>query len=266
MNRFAQFEARVERFVEGTFSRLFADRVRPLEVAGWVARAVEDHQVLSSDGVPQAPTHYWIYLRPEDCEMLTAERPDLEGDLAAHVAQLAAQSGLSLAAAPTVSLLPRPGLSPRDVLVEARYVPAGSKEMEMTRQLTRALGDSHPPPAIAAGQPFLILDGRRTVDLRGSLIAIGRALDNDVILEDPRVSRKHAQMRLRYDRYVLYDLGSRGGTLVNGYPIDECVLHSGDVIAFSGVQVVYGEERSTPSRSDDPGDTPVIGPRDTLPG
>jgi hypothetical protein len=190
----------------------------------------------------------------------------LQEDLAAHVAQLAAQSGLALAAAPTVVILPRPGLAPREVLVEARYVPPGSSEIEMTREMTASRQSSPTPLRDTPGQHFLIVDGRRAVDLNGPLVSIGRALDNDVILEDPRVSRKHAQVRLRYDRYVLYDLGSRGGTQVNGYTVEECVLHSGDVISFSGVQVVYGEDRSTPGRPDGLGDTPVIAPSDTLAG
>ena len=92
------------------------------------------------------------------------------------------------------------------------------------------------------------------------VVSIGRALDNDIIIEDPRVSRHHAQLRRRYGRYVLYDLGSFRGTQINGYPIEECVLHSGDVITFSGVQVVYGEVRSTPGTIGTVGDTPVLSP------
>ena len=266
MNRLAQFEARVERLVEGTFSRLFAGRVRPLEVAGWIARAVEDHQMVASDGTPQAPTHYWIYLRPEDQEALISDQPTLEQDLAAHVAQLAAQSGLALAGAPVVVVPPRPGLAAHEVLVEARCVPPYARDQERTHEMTvdelTALARQTGP---AAGRPFLILDGRRSVDLTSPVISIGRGLDNDVILEDPRVSRRHAQMRLRYDRYVLYDLDSRGGTQVNGYSVTECVLHSGDVISFSGVEVVFGEDRSTPGRVDRLGDTPALLAREQPP-
>ena len=102
MNRIAQFEARVERLVEGTFSRLFAGHVRPLEVAGWVARALDDHQNVSDDGRPRAPTHYWIYLPPEDHDALLSSQPSLERDLAAHVGQLASDSGLVLDCEPVV--------------------------------------------------------------------------------------------------------------------------------------------------------------------
>ena len=99
--------------------------------------------------------------------------------------------------------------------------------------------------------PVLIVGGQRHIDLLQPVVAIGRALDNDIIIEDPRVSRHHAQLRRRYGRYVLYDIGSSGGTQINGYPIEECVLHSGDVVSFAGVQVIYGEDPPTPISSDD---------------
>ena len=44
----------------------------------------------------------------------------------------------------------------------------------------------------------------------------------------------------------LYDLDSAGGTSINGYPVEECVLHCGDVISFAGVSVIYGEDPPTP--------------------
>jgi hypothetical protein len=259
MNRFAQFEARVERLVEGTFSRLFSERVRPLEVAGWINRAVEDNQVVSADGVPQAPTHYWIYLRPEDHDALTADQPTLEADLAAHVAQLAAHAGLALTGTPSVFVLPRPGLGVREVLVETKWIPTETPVVERTHKMrAEDLRTQGPQTGAPPGRPFLILDGRRSVDLDQSVVTVGRGLDNDIILEDPRVSRRHAQLRLRYDHYVLHDLGSHAGTKINGYRVEECVLHSGDVISFGGLQVVYGEDRSTPGRLQDTQNTPSI--------
>ena len=112
-----------------------------------------------------------------------------------------------------------------------------------------------PPP----GRPFLILEGRRHVNLTQPVISIGRSLENDLVIEDSRVSRQHAQLRRRYERYVLYDLGSRGGTRINGYSIEECVLHSGDVISLAGVEIVYGEDAPTPVPLSGCVDTPTLG-------
>lgn len=259
MNKIARFEALAERLVEGTFARLFAGRLRPLEVVTHLVRAMEDHQVLSPDGTPQAPTHYWVYLHPDDCTALAVEQQALEAELARHVTELAAQVGLTLEVGPSVYVLPDEDMAPHEVRVDARWMPeeAGAEPgVEGTREMEpgEGGGEGEPPP----GRPFLILEGHRHVDILRPVVSVGRALGNGIILEDPRVSRYHAQLRRRYGRYVLYDLASSGGTQINGYPVEECVLHSGDVISFAGVQVIYGEDPPTPIPLPDSEDTPAL--------
>ncbi len=261
MSNIARFEALAERLVEGTFARLFAGRISPLEVATHLTRAMEDHQVLSPGGVAQAPTHYWVYMHPDDCSALVAERPTLDVELAQHVAELAAQAGLMLGITPVVRVLPDERTALHEVRVEARWLPEEAAEVESTRGMEADEAEAEAEAMIAAapaGRPFLILEGRRHVNLLQPVVSIGRALDNDVIIEDSRVSRHHAQLRQRYGRYVLYDLGSYGGTQINGYPVEECVLHSGDVLCFAGVQVIYGEDPPTPVPLPGAGDTPAL--------
>lgn len=268
MGKIARFEALAERLVEGTFARLFAGRLRPLEVATHLTRAMEDHQALSPDGKPQAPTHYWVYLHPEQCDTLALEQPALETELARHVAELAAQAGLALSVAPVVHVVPEEEMGPHQVRVVARCMPEEVAEVEKTREMDTSQEELEAAAAMAPqGRPFLVVEGRRHVDLHQSVVSIGRALDNDVIVEDSRVSRHHAQLRLRYGRYVLYDLGSSGGTQINGYPVEECVLHSGDVISFAGVQVIYGEDPPTPIPLPGSEDTPALAaPQEIEPG
>jgi pSer/pThr/pTyr-binding forkhead associated (FHA) protein len=76
------------------------------------------------------------------------------------------------------------------------------------------------------------------------------------VLSDPRVSRRHAQLRWRFGRHVLYDLASSGGTTVNGRAITEAALDPGDVFSLGGADIIYGRdpqdqaplsERDTPS-------------------
>ena len=261
MSKIARFEALAERLVEGTFARLFAGRLRPLEVATHLARAMEDHQVLSPEGIPQAPTHYRVCLHPGDREALLAEQPALEDELARHVAELATQAGLALETQPVVRAVDDDDVEPCQVRVEARWIPPEAVEVERTRQMEDVGEEIGDPEEIAPrGHPFLVLAGKRHVDLLQTVISIGRALDNDLIIEDSRVSRHHAQLRRRYGRYVLYDLGSSGGTHINGYPVEECVLQSGDVISFAGVQVIFGEDPPVPVPLPDNGDTPAQAP------
>jgi hypothetical protein len=246
MGRISSFEALAERLVEGTFAHLFADRLSPLEVATHLTRAIEDSHEVSVDGLAWAPTHYWIYLNPEDCDALAIEQPNLESELAHQVGELVAQAGLATAGPPVVQVLPRREVRSRQVRVAAKWMPDDMPQKGETREMESGEASAAGGPSAPPGRPFLILQGRRHVNLLEAIISIGRALDNDLILEDPRVSRHHAQLRRRYGRYVLYDLESAGGTSINGYPIEECVLHCGDVVSFAGVSVIYGEDPPTP--------------------
>ncbi|HDQ72107.1 MAG TPA: DUF2662 domain-containing protein [Chloroflexi bacterium] len=274
MNKIARFESLAERLVEGTFARLFADRLSPLEVVRRLARSMEDHQAFSPVGIPQAPTHYWVRLNPHDLDALNPDDApsehdmanyvnSLERELAQQVAELANQMGLALRYKPTVRVLPDEAIAPHDVHIEAAWMPEEAVEVGSTMQLAEIetaekdeQGEAVDEPS--SRRPFLILGGERHVDLHQPVVSIGRALDNDIILEDPRVSRHHAQLRRRYGRYVLYDLRSSGGTQINGYPIEECVLHSGDVISLAGAQIIYGEDPQPSISLEGDEDTPLL--------
>jgi hypothetical protein len=79
---------------------------------------------------------------------------------------------------------------------------------------------------------YLILQGTRIIPLNQTFIKIGRQLDNHIILEDPRVSRTHAQIKLINDHYVIFDMHSTGGTHINGRQVEQSVLYPGDVIGI----------------------------------
>jgi pSer/pThr/pTyr-binding forkhead associated (FHA) protein len=85
----------------------------------------------------------------------------------------------------------------------------------------------------AGGQvgSLVLPDGRR-VRLGEDPATLGRNADCTVTLADPRASRRHAEITATGDGFVVADLGSMNGTLVNGVPVKEHVLHDGDQIAI----------------------------------
>ena len=78
-------------------------------------------------------------------------------------------------------------------------------------------------------------------------MTLGRRSDCDIVLDSRSVSRRHAQLRWRFGRFIIYDLGSRAGTLVNEQPITEFALRPGDVIELAETSLIYGEEKSADS-------------------
>lgn len=78
---------------------------------------------------------------------------------------------------------------------------------------------------------LLAEDGTR-IALEGEQ-QVGRTDDSDIVVDDPRVSRKHAVIRVADQGVTVEDLGSANGTTVNGSPASGAVrLSDGDVIAF----------------------------------
>jgi pSer/pThr/pTyr-binding forkhead associated (FHA) protein len=96
---------------------------------------------------------------------------------------------------------------------------------------------------------FLIIEGVKVHPLNESVVNIGRRLENQLVIDDPRVSRNHAQLRAIKGRFVLFDLNSTGGTFVNGQRTSQTVLYPGDVISLAGVALIFGQD-NPPSRSD----------------
>lgn len=265
MNKIDQFEELAERAVEGTFFRLFGDRLSPTRVAAHLERAIEEHQLCSDGGALQAPTHYWVHLHPGDYQALV-DNPQREGEtpvedaLAHQISALVSKADMALDGRPIVHIRPDEAVAPQAIRVDARREPGEEGPMAQTRQMEAAkeLADGTGLSEGPKGRPFLILEGQRHIPLTEPRVSIGRALSNDVIIDDPRVSRHHAQLRHRYGHYILVDLGSSGGTRINDYPVEECVLHSGDVISFAGVEVVYGEDPPTPIPLPAEDDTPLL--------
>ncbi len=93
---------------------------------------------------------------------------------------------------------------------------------------------------------YLIISGVRVFPLQTPIVNIGRRLDNTLILDDPRVSRNHAQLRSVEGRYVIFDLNSTGGTFINGKRVTQCVLYPGDVISLAGVPLIFGQDNPPP--------------------
>jgi hypothetical protein len=250
---FARFERLAQRLIDGAFRPFFRGHAVLQMVAAALAHALEDQGPRD-----EAPVEYEVILHPADHAQVLDADADVVTRLAEYAERLARQAGFDGVHRPVLLLLADARLSRGSVAVTPRYLqePTASTAVQTPaeRRLHREL---------RALDAFLVVDGQRHVGLNRPVLTLGRRSDNDIVLPAPGVSRRHAQLRWRFGRFVIYDLGSRAGTLVNGEPVNECVLQAGDVIRLSTVTLVYGEGDGGPSsRSHRDGATAVLPPLD----
>jgi hypothetical protein len=236
-NPLSKLENLAEQLVEGTFARALGARLQPIEVARYIARAMEDGQVINAQGEVVVPNAYLVHLHPDDFKTLESYQETLRDELTRYVINLARAAQVTMPGRPRVFLQANAAVPARRVRVEARLMSARSQGVDLTQ--TQALPTSPARPAPAQGPTFVLYDGYRRMPISEAIVTVGRGLDNDIILDDRRVSRRHAQLRRQYGQYVLYDLDSTGGTAVNGRAVREAVLQPGDILSFGGVKVRF---------------------------
>jgi len=102
-----------------------------------------------------------------------------------------------------------------------------------------------PVPATVA---LYLLQGQATppyLPLAKGVLTIGRDPRSDLVLLDPSASRQHAQVILSAYGYLLRDMGSANGTLVNGVPIREHILQPGDRIQLGNTVLSFWYTQGT---------------------
>ena len=247
-------ESFLERLFEAPIGRLFRTKMEPVALAKRIERAMDTNRTFTDDGV-LVPNHYELHLNPTDYAGFESYRSALEDDLAHRVLARARRERYTLVARPRVTLVSDTATPRGDIRVAATLVDdwggrlrgmppdeGGGQGYSETR-VFRAPAAPEPRAVNAPGGCYLVvstdLGHPVQFDLTGPLISIGRGSDNDLILDDPQVSRHHCQLKLQYGAYSLTDMGSTNGSYVNGQRVSEVALGPGDVIELGGTRIEF---------------------------
>ncbi len=250
MSVLRSLESTIARLVEGTFSRAFRSEVRPVEIARKLAREMEEHKSFSVSRT-YVPNEYKVFLSPRDRERFADYEDALAGELAGYLLEYARRERLALLSRPVIEFLTDERLGLGEFGIQTRVVaPAEEPEQEPEQaQAGRTMIYSTAGRVVEpleerardeARTALLLLDGKRLV-VGPAGATLGRSRQCDVVLSDPNVSRQHAEIRPRGGSWVLSDLGSTNGTLLNGRRIDRPeVVKRGDEIEL-GTSVITFE-------------------------
>ena len=238
----------MESMVEGSAKRLFRSPVTPAEITRRLERAMESQQTITVDRVI-VPSFYRAFLNPEDFRTLEAVQDDLEREMANYLRDLARERNFTLLQHPVVDVAPDPAVGRRSIQVVAEMTgvhpgnaPAGASTGVESTQVIQSKAPSAPARQTNQSAELIMqtVNGTHTFPLDSNLVTIGRGLNNDIVLEDPRISRQHAQVRYKSRRFLIADQGSTNGTYVNGTPVtSEQVLRSGDIVSLGGLEMLF---------------------------
>ena len=240
MNLVSRFERFVERLMERTFTRAAGSQLQPVEIGKRLVRTMEGHQSVGVEGV-LVPNVYDVYLSPADYEQFKDARNSMARNLEAHLGRMSRQRGFHMVSRPKVMLRADKEIHTGDMLIEAHHedveVPQ-AQAVQHTALLPQVEAAPPPPAAPAPVAPEIVFNGQTFAVLR-SPTRLGRLPDNDIVLNDKRVSRHHAEVVQRDGRWMVRDTGSTNGTAVNGKVLKEAMLRGGDVISLGGLEIVW---------------------------
>ena len=242
--RLQQLESRLQNLVEGGSAWLFPDSRKLPNLAHRLVEAMRQGLHEGTQGEALAPNLYILIAHPEHARLLQAD-PALLGELRHVLEVVGTEAGVVFVASPVVRIVAAEEIIPGDIQVLAQ------NSLQDLPQTSAIPVSSRDTSSLDAGEAFLIVDGTQIYPLSQSMVSIGRREDNQLVIDDPRVSRLHAQLRFVRGRFIIFDLGSTGGTFVNGQRIRECTLHPGDVISLAGISLVFGQDAQDQTETQD---------------
>ena len=210
-------ENKIEKLVEGTFAKFFSSELKPVEISRKIVREVELNRSIGVHGDHLAPNDFDVAISESDYSNLIKAKEPLEQELEETIRDYSYQEGYIFLGSINVSIEKEENLRAGTFRIDARL-----KQDE----------SGCPPGAL------VLPDGKR-IQIGNRVITIGRLQDSTVCIDDPSISRNQAEVLLRETGYLLSDLGSTNGTLVNGRRISQHVLTDHDQIEFGSYRIRF---------------------------
>jgi hypothetical protein len=265
----SRFEQLMQGVVEGSFGRIFRTRLQPVEIRRKLERAIEENLLLSNDRSIAANV-YIISISPADLARFQPIMSTLLFEMQNAIIDYARRNNYVLTTRPAITFKAETRLVTGEIRINTQlldnarfneYLAANAQGSgSTTSQASGATPDETQmikpegfspmvlpgmPPAPPMPMTYAALVMRtpqgpgQTYPINREIIHIGRHTGNDIVINDRRVSRYHAEIRFERGQFVIYDLGSLNGVSINGVPSRQTILRNGDVVGFGNFSFVF---------------------------
>ena len=230
MGIFARFEKKVEGAVNGVFARAFKGDVQPVEIAARLQRELDAEAKLMSRDKRLVPNEFSVHLSKHDHDKLAPYANTLNAELATQLRNHAREMGYAFNGPIKISF------KLDSELPTGRFTVTSQAVAGITPRTGRAT-----ETAINRAPLVLEVNGTRH-PLQPPGLLIGRGSEADLRINDPGISRRHAQIRVNSAgqglQIDIVDLGSTNGILVNGQRVQHAVLQDGTRIEIGSTRML----------------------------
>jgi hypothetical protein len=211
-------EHRLERMVDGVFSRRSRGSIRPIELGRRLVREMDENRSVDVKGRRIVPNDFTVVLNPSDHAGFGDIEDALVTELTEAAREYAREEGYHFMGPVAVHLTVDNGLR------------AG--RFNIVSQLKQA--------ASGPGMGSLVLPSGERIYVTAEPVVIGRLPECTIAINDSNISRRHAQVRPGATAYLVSDLGSTNGTMINGVRISgEHRLADGDIISVGATHIRF---------------------------
>lgn len=264
MSVWSRFERRLEGLVEGAFARAFKSELQPVEVARALAREVDDRAAIIGKGRVLVPNDFVVEIGETDHQRLSVYSDSLGSELATVVKEHTTEEGYHLVGPINVRFRHAEDLRTGVFRVRSGVQPAGRSpggsgfEGQAGQEPQQAGPVAAPVGSAGYGESAGEEERTRVTPLRprrqahletadGTVVGwvtedvniVGRGSESDIKITDPGISRQHAEIRVDDGEYVVTDLGSTNGTIVDGRPVRRASLYDGSRVQFGRTTLTF---------------------------
>ncbi|HET9302807.1 MAG TPA: DUF3662 and FHA domain-containing protein [Propionibacteriaceae bacterium] len=230
MGIFARFEKKVEGAVSGVFARAFKGDVQPVEIAARLQRELDAEAKLMSRDKRLVPNDFTVHLSQHDHDKLAPYASTLNAELAAELRNHAREMGYVFNGPIKI------GFELDSRLPTGRFTVSSQAVAGITQR-----GGRPSETSISRAPLVLEVNGTRH-PLQPPGLVIGRGSEADLRINDPGISRRHAQIRVNPAgqglQIDIVDLGSTNGIMVNGQKVQQAALREGARIEIGSTRML----------------------------